>query len=426
MVLLAWMWAAFTLFHQGHDNHWARTPLEALESAAAVAVLVGPTRLTRFVLLAIFQAANLWWFMPEPTNHGVFALVVDLTIVSAAIVHAVSGRARGGFDGDALYRSVAPPLRVSVILLYVFATVAKVNAAFLNPALSCGTHHYAALRAHVAPLGLSLPDGPTLSVVAIVATLLIEGGIPVLLTFARTRPAGVVVALVFHYALGLNGFYDFSSMIYALLLLFTPDGFGALVERVWLRSGIHGVIDRARARPGSSAGIVVMLTAGVVVALVLLEGNQWRRMFGPAYAVWPLYGGGVMLLAVPALVQTGRRDVLPRASPLRRSAVLWAAPLLVVLDGVCPYIGLKTDSSFAMFSNLRTERGFANHLLIPHAAQPFGFQRDLVRIVESSDSMLARSARQHELVKPLRTAERGRRTGGNHIFRSTHTLFICV
>jgi hypothetical protein len=48
VVLLAWMWAAFTLFHQGHDNHWARTPLEALESASAVAVLVGPTHLTRF------------------------------------------------------------------------------------------------------------------------------------------------------------------------------------------------------------------------------------------------------------------------------------------------------------------------------------------------------------------------------------------
>jgi hypothetical protein len=69
-----------------------------------------------------------------------------------------------------------------------------------------------------------------------------------------------------------------------------------------------------------------------------------------------------------------------------------------VLDGVCPYIGLKTDSSFAMFSNLRTEPGFANHLLIPHGPHPFGFQRDLVHIVESSDSMLARSARQHELV----------------------------
>ena len=58
-----------------------------------------------------------------------------------------------------------------------------------------------------------------------------------------------------------------------------------------------------------------------------------------------------------------------------------ATPLLVVLNGMCPYLGLKTDSSFAMFSNLRTEPGFANHLVMPHGPQPFGFQGDLVRLV---------------------------------------------
>jgi hypothetical protein len=36
--------------------------------------------------------------------------------------------------------------------------------------------------------------------------------------------------------------------------------------------------------------------------------------------------------------------------------------------------------------------------VIPPGPQPFGFQSDLVRVVRSSDPMLARSARAHELV----------------------------
>jgi hypothetical protein len=399
LVLLAWMWAAFTLFHQGHDNHWARTPLEGIETASAVAVLVGPTHVTRFVLLTVFQAAHLWWLMPEPTNHATFALIVDLTIVVAAIGHVLSRGVRQGFDGAALYRSFAPALRVSVILLYVFATIAKINTAFLDPTQSCGAHHYTVLRGHLASVGIWLPGGQPFNVAAIAATLLIEGGIPALLAFTRTRPLGVLVALVFHYLLGLNPFYDFSSMIYALLVLFTPDHFSAVVEQTWLRSALRGVIDRARERLVSIAGIVAVLAAGTVVALLVLQGNHWTRVFGPPYAVWPLYGAVILVLAAPALIHRLRtRAITTLARPVGGAGVMMAAPLLVVLNGMCPYLGLKTDSSFAMFSNLRTERGFANHLVIPPGPQPFGFQSDLVRVVRSSDPMLARSARAHELV----------------------------
>jgi hypothetical protein len=273
VILLAWMWAAFTLFHQGHDNHWARTPLEAIESASAVAVLVGPTRLTRFLLLTIFQAANLWWLMPEPTNHAIFALIVDVTIVAAAIGLVLSRGVRQGFDGAAWYRSFAPAIRVSVILLYVFATLAKINTAFLDPAQSCGAHHYAVLRGHFGAVGIWLPEGAAVALAAIAATLVIEGGIPVLLTFRRTRPLGVMVALVFHYLLGLNGFYDFSSMIFAVLLLFTPDAFGAIVQRVWLESRLRHAIGRARERLAFTGALAPLLAAGAVVVLIALPGT---------------------------------------------------------------------------------------------------------------------------------------------------------
>jgi hypothetical protein len=61
---------------------------------------------------------------------------------------------------------------------------------------------------------------------------------------------------------------------------------------------------------------------------------------------------------------------------------------VVFLNGASPYLGLKTEHSFAMFSNLQTEGDEWNHLIVPPAVQVFDLQDDLVEIVESSDAHL--------------------------------------
>ena len=66
--------------------------------------------------------------------------------------------------------------------------------------------------------------------------------------------------------------------------------------------------------------------------------------------------------------------------------------LVFFFNGACPYLGLKTETSFAMYSNLRTEGGRTNHLLLPATVAPFQFQEDLVEILDSSDPKLRRIA----------------------------------
>src|SRR6266704_2162953 len=63
-------------------------------------------------------------------------------------------------------------------------------------------------------------------------------------------------------------------------------------------------------------------------------------------------------------------------------ALTWLIPLIALGNGVTPYLGLKTVANYSMFSNLRTEGGQTNHLLIP-AGQFFlaEYQTDLVRVV---------------------------------------------
>ena len=69
------------------------------------------------------------------------------------------------------------------------------------------------------------------------------------------------------------------------------------------------------------------------------------------------------------------------------STPLIVMPLLVFLNGFCPYLGLKTESSFAMFANIRTEGGRNNHLFMPSVPLA-GYQTDIVQIISSTDGEL--------------------------------------
>jgi hypothetical protein len=72
----------------------------------------------------------------------------------------------------------------------------------------------------------------------------------------------------------------------------------------------------------------------------------------------------------------------------REYPVLTAFPLLMVINATGPYIGLKTQTSWSMFSNLHTENGMSNHLIVPAGIQITNWQYDLVEIIDSSDPLL--------------------------------------
>jgi hypothetical protein len=70
----------------------------------------------------------------------------------------------------------------------------------------------------------------------------------------------------------------------------------------------------------------------------------------------------------------------------------YALLALVVLNVLCPYLGLKTENSFAMFSNVLTEGDIAhwNSLILPQSMRVFHFEDHLVvvksvRLVDTVD-----------------------------------------
>lgn len=387
LILFAFLWAVFTLFHQAKPGFWARTPIESLQTVAAIAVLFRPSSIPIFLSLVIFQLVDLVFTLPRITNHSIVALLIDLTIVFAALIH--SFRNRGApLSGAGLFRLFAPAARVQVIILYLFVVLHKLNGNFFDPRMSCAvdhTQHLARMLARVTRVNL-LPSMEIVQTVLIGLTIAAEIAIPLLLLLPRTRLPGIAAGLIFHYVLGVNIFHDFSGMMYALLLLFAPVNFAALSREGWNESVIRSWVKRAGSLFPRSIPVEVWITVGTVTVL-LITRNQWQALRPLFLIVFAAYGLVLMGGFGAVTLTQGSRFRYERGI----FALNWAFfPIigLMVLNGLCPYLGLKTENSFAMFSNLRTEGGSTNHLFIPISAQIFGFQRDMVRIVDSSDPWL--------------------------------------
>lgn len=392
--LFAFLWCAAILFHQLYQGRFAVLDGTALLSLAAVWALLRPASLPRFAVLLAVHVAVVGAEMPRVSNHWLLAGITSLGLLLALTPALLRGRRPDAAALSAVLGSVRP----QILLLYVMVTLAKLNSGFLDPDGSCGSEHYRRLAGSLAPL----PTAPWAIWSAIVGTLLIEGALPLLLFLRRTRLLAMAMGWVFHGMLGFNGYWDFSSVAAAYYAAFAPPGLLAggraalepspRLARAWQRAG------RASRSPAALplASALLLLPAGLAALserperqLVLAQNHAGRWIW---LAAWALLGAA-LLLAARAAAPDAKRAAPAAGGAWWRRPLLWTAPLLVLLNGLSPYLGLKTENSYTMFSNLRTEGGAWNHYLVPRQIQIFGFQDHPVRILRSNDAHLERLAR---------------------------------
>ena len=378
------LWGLATLFHLVAKDPWPAPLLSTLLAAAALYLLHRPSAPHRLALLAVLQLCESWTTAPFISNHWLFTGLVNLTLLQAYARLAWAGRTFSVESGT-LYRTFAPIVRLELIILYFFAVFHKLNADFLDSQTSCAVHFYAA-QLQSLPFVLA-------GAIPIYLTLAIEAAIPLLLCWSPTRNAGILLGLLFHAAVGFNPiseFYNFSSMIFALLFLFAS---------LRLNAGwpTRRLFESARWEGLSFSGKSFLAVSAAVVGLALLVAlnNLVATPTELVLPLWGLYSAGLILLFV----------LLPKTPPALpafsfRPWPVLLVPLLTILNGCSPYLGLKTETAFAMYSNLRTEGGQSNHLLIPAGVQLFGFQRDLIEIKDSSSGFLA-SLAQRKLMLPF-------------------------
>lgn len=360
---------------------------QTLAFLAALAVLVRPLLSYAFLALAVIETVAVWHALPMTNTNRLLQLFVSGTLAMTGIyVVAASGFRR--LDRMQWLARFQPLLRLELIIVYLLAGWHKLNTGFFNLQDSCAVHMYL-------KIGLPAP-GDLARWLLIFATIATELCLPVLLTLRRTRNFAVGYGIAFHAFLGITGFYSFSTTMITLLFLFAPDGFIEAATEFWREHKRATLAAGALAALLFLAGIALMHTrAGNFLSVTpiweeTLHANHWMAaMYWVFFVFGPLSAGFYLWL-------WWRRGAtfIPDAhccGPI--SPIFWIVPALLVFDGLTPYLGLKTETAFAMYSNLRTEGGPTNHLIWRNRLDLGGYQENLVRVVSSSDPALEADAR---------------------------------
>lgn len=402
LTVFTFIWAGQALVHQDFFREWFEqgSVFGWLATLLAVATLLYPRSL---LLFSGFLTSNLIYNFgrwPFVANHILLEFLVELTILSAIVFTMYRERQSVGTESvrirDEIYDRFAPVLVAMMVVLYYIIFVSKLNWDFVNLDYSCltGMYHDVVDRfAGVVPVPL---DRSAIQV-ALWAFLAIEILLPVMLTFRKTRYAAIVIALPFHLLLGLIGHRTFSAFIFGLygLLCMAP-----LVELLGdLRSRLSTVlIDRC-----AKAARIIVAAIAVALIIIYLVGVEMDPK-GPfsvthiGYSLWFLWSCVVGLAYVAAIFRTPH--FLLTTSPTVLGAVrpgwLWVFLGIAIFNGFSPYLGLKTETSYSMYSNLRTEGGVNNHMFMP-ALRLTGYQDDLVEIIATDHPMIQRMSEWYPL-----------------------------
>lgn len=375
LTLFASLWAVAALFHvlgtSGSVTRLVTAPTttgvaQALLATCAIALLIRPGRTAPLLLLAVLGLFTAWLEAPVLGSHWALAAFVNLALLLA--------RGTGGLDRARLAGLFLPVARWCLVLFYAFAAFAKLNTDFLDAAVSCSTYFFGETFGPPAVGAELIP----------VATALTELSIPLLLLVRRTRPVGVLLGLGFHSVIALgvaHPFYDFSAVLVALFLLFLPTGFATSALRV------------LRGRGTAARHVWVGLAVTVLMAAPwVADGTAFVLAFAAGRLVlWFLLDAAVLVGVGTWLVRHRERDPgSDRALAGRAAWPLALIPVLLAVNGVLPYVELRTAYAFTMYSNLRMVDGTSNHLLVRSSLPLAGRHTGLVTVLSTDDPGLDR------------------------------------
>ncbi len=388
--IFAMLWAIASLFHMAHSSVFDTQFDFALLTLSALYVIFRPS-MGGFLLFVGLQIFDAFYRMPFTTNHWIFTAFVNVTIFHSLIFLVIRQRSFQINSGD-LLKTFAPLVRIELVVLYFFAVFHKLNAGFFADG-SCATD---LLRAQNLDNFISLP--PSFYKLNAYLTILIESLIPLLLCFRKSRSIGIVLGLVFHCVLSYssyNAFYDFSSMVFAVYFLFTVPELSVQIMN-HLKEIKTRIIRSASPKRFSHSKLVIRIAAflfGLAIIYVLTKKlNDFESVH--LYFFWTVYSVLYLYIFIRnqfLIKQASQVESEPRHLQWSHWSLV-LIPLIVFLNGTSPYLGLKTENSYAMFSNLKTEDGISNHYLVPASIQLFNYQKDVVDVVSSSDPNLQKIA----------------------------------
>ncbi|MEM9864150.1 MAG: hypothetical protein AAF938_21300 [Myxococcota bacterium] len=241
--------------------------------------------------------------------------------------------------------------------MYGAAFFHKLNADFLNGAVSCATGGITLFGENYG-VDLSALTGGSLANVWPVLFLSAEASVALLLL--RRPMAGIALAALLHVP---------------LTIIFAP-AFAWVMASGWTAFFSAELLQELRAFVAHRGRLLALVGAGFGVTSAAL----YFRVHESAYPAWQLgeFGWWIVAAVVGSFAFTKRR-YRPPASRMRPVSRLIVA--LFVLNAATPYTGLQFHHAGAMLSNLRIDEGCWNHLLVPEAVR---IREPYVRVEEAS------------------------------------------
>jgi hypothetical protein len=184
-----------------------------------------------------------------------------------------------------------------------------------------------------------------------------------------------------HAVLSLIGFVDFGALAFALLFTFIPVSYYQYFD-----NSLH--IWRIRIHRGHLYFMICSLIAifsGVHFHfyafddLVVTSGIIF--LVASTIFIWPI---------LPLIFLPTKRPVWHGRRFFNGNTPKWMfIPLIILaLYGMTAYLGLRTAGNFSMFSNLRTEGAFSNHLLLKkNPLKVWSYQEDAVQFIKIDNDL---------------------------------------
>ena len=398
LVFFCFAWSLYGLAHQLLTYQlWlqfadpAHLALGAATCAAAACGILAPASLGRFTTLLLVWSAYKLYLMPYVPNHVLFTLLANITILVAIGWRTLRPR-EGKTLAQAAFEDYAPLVRCELLALYFWVVFHKLNVDFFNPEVSCGWSLYFEIRG-VVPF---MPVFDGLRYLTIYGTLATEALLPILLAARKTRALGVLLGTAFHITLALHPnpyIMSFTTMLFGAYTLFWPEPWIRATMGAWRNSSMGSLM--------AHRGLLVLLAAAglfsmVVLVMAAVDGGinetsviDVLSRVAPV-TVWLI---GLIYCAIALTWVSTRllRQPMPGEPLLLQMRRTPAAVLVIIvaLNGLPPYLGIRDQSSLAMFSNLRTSGGSTNHLFMPVSIRLSDRQDDIVVLGESNDDNLS-------------------------------------
>ncbi|MBV6325091.1 hypothetical protein [Duganella violaceipulchra] len=315
---------------------------------ACVAIFCSPQTTYLYPVCLVFLSLKIASYSLRLANHMIFAWFLLLLLCIAA------ARAGGAATIVAEVPMVAQGVQAMVLVLYFFAFFHKLNREYFQADVSCATalvDFFCWDRKITHPRLLHFYRN-----FGIYGTVILEGLIPLMLYFNDARGPGLIIAVIFHFILALMGIVNFSMFMYAGLFAFVAPATYHSALLAW-----------------SSANAGMLATASLGVLLIVWRWTPrnaathcsyvYRK---PAWLIQSAFGVLTACFLFLCLFVLQDAPTAPRpweAVPDSERLILTVLLAAFILNGIGPYLGYKTEFSFAMFSNLRLTPW--SHLVVP-------------------------------------------------------------